>query len=154
MVKAGFLTLMVSIWSQSLPSSFHLPGGCWLNDPGAHGKHLFISDLSFQSWYLTLHTETPLSWAGHFGMWLMLSPNVVIRLIYLSFWGLRLSWIFSELAHSRFAPGWLVNFTQRCFISSRSPMFIYVGFLSHVLLHHVTLRWTSSHVCSICSLGK
>lgn len=38
-------------FSQCLPSAFHLSPGCLLSDPGAHGKHLFMSDLSFQPRY-------------------------------------------------------------------------------------------------------
>lgn len=40
-----YRTFPVSILSWCLQSSFHLPPGCLLSDPGAHDKHLFMSEL-------------------------------------------------------------------------------------------------------------
>lgn len=126
---------------------FISPLGFLLSDPCAHSSQSYHS--SHDTW---LSSATPLSRARHSGIWLMLSPSVVICLICPAFWDVsKTSWMFPELAHSWFPPGWLADISHPALytVSLFFPLCVCTWFPSESpLLHLFKRRCRSTHVHS------
>lgn len=85
-----------------------------------------------------LSSATPLSRAGHSGIWLMLSPSVVICLICTAFWEVSKTSLNVSQAHSQLVSTWLAGwYLPHCF----SP-FLFIFFPLSSCLYLVFL-WIS-----------
>lgn len=145
----------------------------------SHGLHLVsVSAIVLSSSRRMLVERSRCTWQTLIHLWLIISvmipdsPHQNTTLLSRALWdmtnafskrcdssnlhcllGVRLPWMFSELAHIRFPLGWLVDITHPALYTVIPPC-LYAGFLSGFLLHHVTHSCISSHVCRWCSLRK
>lgn len=131
------------------------PPGCLLSDPGAHCKHLSMSELSFQPWYLAIQRHTALQSKA---LWDMTNAFSKRCLIYSAFWNVsktcsNVSWACPQLV-STWLAGW---YLQPCFIYRWSIFFPLRLFVVSLWIAPVSLSkehtWGSQEVHS-CSQRK